>query len=148
MKVFRCEDRRQRLGEVIICSSAKLKKSQNMQRNKNASVIQKNKINVQKNIPEETWTLELLGKYFKTIILNIFNELKKKNTKRWKQSEWQYMYKMRISTKRQKLQKTKQNKFWSWKYYKWTEKFIESFQKKIKEKITELEKRSFDVMKI
>lgn len=109
MKVFRCEDRRQRLGEAIICSSAKLKKSQNMQRNRNASVIQKNKINVQKNIPEETWTLELLGKYFKTIILNIFNELKKKNTKRWKQSEWQYMYKMRISTKRQKLQKKTRN---------------------------------------
>ena len=49
-----------------------------MQRNRNTSVIQKNKINVQKNVPEETWTLELLGKYFKTIILNMLNELKEK----------------------------------------------------------------------
>lgn len=146
MKVFRCEDRRQRLGEVIICSSAKLKKSQNMQRNRNASVIQKNKINVQKNIPEETWTLELLGKYFKTIILNIFNSLKKKKYKEVK------AIRVTIYVQNEDINKeteiTKKNKFWSWKYYKWTEKFIESFQKKIKEKITELEKRSFDVMKI
>ena len=50
--------------------------------------------------------------------------------------------------KETEITKGTKQKFWSWKYYKWTEKFIESFQKKIKEKITELEKRSFDFTKI
>lgn len=146
MKVFRCEDRWQRLGEVIICSSAQFKKSQNMQRNRNTSVIQKNKINVQKNVPEETWILELLGKNFKTIILNIFNELKKK-IQRDESRVTIYVQNKDINKETEITKGTKQ-KFWSWKYYKWTEKFIESSQKKIKEKITELEKGSFDITKI
>ena len=117
-----------------------------MQRNRNTSVVQKNKINVPKNVPEETWILELLGKNFKTIILNIFNELKKK-IQRDESRVTIYVQNKDINKETEITKGTKQ-KFWSWKYYKWTEKFIESSQKKIKEKITELEKGSFDITKI